>query len=406
MQQQEAVPPVSAEMAGQPLLSSEKLPDSAELSQLKAMNAQSSEGPRVRNQDKRTSRIQNRDSFIGAIEAKRETMAAAPAPSAPDEGVAARGIHVCVRKRPIFPHEDAAGDYDTTTVSGRRMAVHDGRMKPDMVHMEMKHTTYTFPRVFDENDTNDTVYESAAGPLVRHAAQGGTATMFMFGQTGSGKTYTMTAIHERAVQELFEQLDGSEAVLVSYVELAGSACRDLLNGGGAVDLMSDKHGEVQLRGLTELEAHDHVELLDIMTAANNARATSATGVHDQSSRSHAVCRVTIQRQGRGANGMLTMVDLAGSERSKDSMYHDAQTQKETSDINASLMALKECVRALSMKSAHVNYRANSLTQVLRSCFTDRNACTVVRASSLKQTVASSSPPAAVKTRPIIFTKTA
>ena len=104
--------------------------------------------------------------------------------------------------------------------------------------------------------------------------------------------------------------------------------------------------------------------------------------------------------------MLTMVDLAGSERSKDSMYHDAQTQKETSDINASLMALKECVRALSMKSAHVNYRANSLTQVLRSCFTDRNACTVVRPSSLKQTVASSSPPAAVKTRPIIFTKTA
>ena len=122
MQQQEAVPPVSAEMAGQPLLSSEKLPDSEELAQLKAMNAQSSEGPRVRNQDKRTSRIQNRDSFIGAIEAKRETMAAAPAPSAPDEGVAARGIHVCVRKRPIFPHEDAAGDYDTTTVSGRRMA--------------------------------------------------------------------------------------------------------------------------------------------------------------------------------------------------------------------------------------------------------------------------------------------
>ena len=47
------------------------------------------------------------------------------------------------------------------------------------------------------------------------------------------------------------------------------------------------------------------------------------------------------------------------------------------------MALKECVRALSMKSAHVNYRANSLTQVLRSCFTDRNACTVVRSHSSK-----------------------
>jgi hypothetical protein len=296
----EAVPPVSG-MLAQPALSSEKLPASADLSELKAMNAKSSEGPRVRNQDKRTSRIANRDSFIGAIQAQRETMAASVGSAAPDKGVAVRGIHVCVRKRPLFPHEDAAGDYDTTTVSGHRMAVHDGRMKPDMVHMEMKHTTYTFPRVFDENDSNDTVYESAAGPLVRHAAQGGTATMFMFGQTGSGKTYTMSAIHERAVQELFEQLDGSEMVVVSYVELAGSSCRDLLNGGGAVDLLSDKHGEVQLRGVTELEAHDHVQLLQVMTAANNSRATSATGVHDQSSRSHAVCRVSIRRPS-GSNG--------------------------------------------------------------------------------------------------------
>jgi len=173
-------------------------------------------------------------------------MAASGDTSAPGGAVA--GISVCVRKRPLFPHEDAAGDYDSTTVIGNRIAVHDGRMKPDMVHMEMKHTTYTFPRVFDENDSNDAVYESAAEPLVRHAAQGGTATMFMFGQTGSGKTYTMSAIHERAVRELFHKLDGSETVIVSYVELAGSACRDLLNGCGAVDLLSDKHGEVQLRG--------------------------------------------------------------------------------------------------------------------------------------------------------------
>ena len=72
-------------------------------------------------------------------------------------------------------------------------------------------------------------------------------------------------------------------------------------------------------GVTELEASGPVELLAVMTAANDARATSATSVHDQSSRSHAVCRVSIRRRS-GSDGMLTMVDLAGSERSKDSMY--------------------------------------------------------------------------------------
>ena len=75
-----------------------------------------------------------------------------------------------------------------------------------------------------------------------------------------------------------------------------------------------------------------------------------------------------------------MVDLAGSERSKDSMYHDAQMQKETAEINESLMALKNCVRELSSNATHVNFRGSSLTQVLKSCFTDANACTVVIAT--------------------------
>jgi hypothetical protein len=338
-------------------------------------------GPRLRNQDKRTSRIENRDSFqreiieyrtkvpteLGITEAEGE------------EAQAHVGIMVCVRKRPLFPHEHESGDYDATTVNGRMMIVHDGRMKPDMVHMEMKHHAFSFPRVFDEHTSNEAVYAKTASPLVRHAAQGGTATVFMFGQTGSGKTYTMSAIHELAVQELFSKLDESETVVVSYVELAGSSCRDMLNGGGTVDLMSDKRGEVQLCGMTELAASDPDELLSVMTAANNARLTCATGVHDQSSRTHAVCRVSIRRPGK-PDGMFTMVDLAGSERSKDSMYHDAQTQKETNDINVSLMALKDCVREITKGAAHVNFRGSSLTQVLRSCFTDKSACTVVIAT--------------------------
>ena len=337
------------------------------------------DGPRVRNQDKRTSRIENGKSFQREILEHRKKMPADFGIPEAEDGAATVGIKVCVRKRPLFPHEVNNGDYDATTVNGRVMIVHDGRMKPDMVHMEMKHHAFSFPRVFDELTSNDTVYASTASPLVRHASEGGTATVFMFGQTGSGKTYTMSAIHERAVAELFSLLHESEKVVVSYVELAGSSCRDMLNGGGSVDLMSDKHGEVQLCGMTELEANDADELLTVMTAANNARLTCATGVHDQSSRTHAVCRVSIRRAGK-PDGMFTMVDLAGSERSKDSMYHDAQTQKETNDINVSLMALKDCVREITKGAAHVNFRGSSLTQVLRSCFTDKSACTVVIAT--------------------------
>ena len=49
------------------------------------------------------------------------------------------------------------------------------------------------------------------------------------------------------------------------------------------------------------------------------------GVHDQSSRSHAVLRIYVQRQdlragdGGVVEGTLTLVDLAGSEHRIDSM---------------------------------------------------------------------------------------
>jgi kinesin family protein 2/24 len=44
------------------------------------------------------------------------------------------------------------------------------------------------------------------------------------------------------------------------------------------------------------------------------------------------------------SGRLTLVDCAGSERKEDNMHHSAEQRKETAEINASLYALKECVR--------------------------------------------------------------
>jgi len=56
------------------------------------------------------------------------------------------------------------------------------------------------------------------------------------------------------------------------------------------------------------------------------RSTAATGVHDASSRSHALLRIHVQRPdltaegGELLEGSLTLVDLAGSEHRIDSMY--------------------------------------------------------------------------------------
>ena len=118
---------------------------------------------------------------------------------------------------------------------------------------------------------------------------------------------------------------------------------------------------------------------------------ASTGVHDSSSRSHAILRIYIQRDvnhlggyssiGAVHEGVLTLVDLAGSEHRIDSMHHSADRRKEGAGINASLMALKECIRARAagLNASH-QYRKSKLTMALKASFLAPSARTLIIAT--------------------------
>jgi hypothetical protein len=62
---------------------------------------------------------------------------------------------------------------------------------------------------------------------------------------------------------------------------------------------------------------------------------------------------------------LSMVDLAGSERAKATVDREQSLRKEGQNINLSLLALGNCISALSAGSPHVPYRESKLTRLLK-----------------------------------------
>lgn len=117
---------------------------------------------------------------------------------------------------------------------------------------------------------------------------------------------------------------------------------------------------------------------------NRERTTHTTEANDTSSRSHAICQIILRDKSTSKlRGKLSLVDLAGSERGSDTKSHNSQRRGESAEINTSLLALKECVRALDNNKSgnkHVPYRASKLTLILKDCFTSPLAKTTMIAT--------------------------
>ena len=79
-------------------------------------------------------------------------------------------------------------------------------------------------------------------------------------------------------------------------------------------------------------------------------------------------------------GKLVLVDLAGSERAAETLSDDKATRHEGAEINKSLLALKECIRALGRGDKHKQFRGSKLTQVLRDGLSGQHSRAVMIAA--------------------------
>lgn len=316
-------------------------------------------------------------------------------------------IRVVVRKRPMSKSEIvAAGDIDVIHpfeyASFGRVLVYNPKTKVDLTK-SVEAIPFCFDNVFDEKATNQSIYERTVRNLIPTLFEGQWASIFAYGQTGSGKTFTMMGsnatgntsgggslefnpsnlgLYYMAALDLFQAITtpGYEDfdIAVSLFEIYGGKLFDLLNDKNHIKCLEDSKGKVNFPGLTQHAVDTADELMDLIECGGRNRATGCTSRNSDSSRSHAVLQLHIQLQGK-EHSRLTFIDLAGSERGADTATASRATRLEGSEINTSLLALKEVIRALAKGDSmvHVPFRGSKLTQVLKESFVGQHGRSVM-----------------------------
>ncbi|KAG5537691.1 hypothetical protein RHGRI_024969 [Rhododendron griersonianum] len=290
-------------------------------------------------------------------------------------------IKVVVRKRPLNKKELAKNEEDIITIEPRSssLTVHETKLKVDLTEYMEKHE-FVFDAVLNEEVSNDEVYRETVEPIVPIIFQRTKATCFAYGQTGSGKTYTMKPLPLKASRDILRLMHHTYRnqgfhLFFSFFEIYGGKLFDLLNDRKKLCMREDGKQQVCIVGLQEYKVSDVETIQEFIEKGNATRSTGTTGANEESSRSHAILQLAIKRSADASEskppklvGKLSFIDLAGSERGADTTDNDKQTRIEGAEINKSLLALKECIRALDNDQGHIPFRGSKLTEVLRDSF--------------------------------------
>ncbi|XP_042112375.1 kinesin-like protein KIF19 isoform X2 [Ovis aries] len=255
-------------------------------------------------------------------------------------------LMVALRVRPISVAElEEGATLIAHKVDEQMVVLMDPMEDPDDILRahRSREKSYLFDVAFDFTATQEMVYQATTKSLIEGVISGYNATVFAYGPTGCGKTYTMLGtdhepgIYVRTLNDLFCAIE---------------------------ETSDDMEYEVSM---------SYLEIMQLLMRGNRQRTQEPTAANQTSSRSHAVLQVAVRQRSRVRDvlqevrqGRLFMIDLAGSERASQTQNR-GQRMKEGAHINRSLLALGNCINALSGKGTnkYINYRDSKLTRLLK-----------------------------------------
>ncbi|KDO21649.1 hypothetical protein SPRG_12890 [Saprolegnia parasitica CBS 223.65] len=286
------------------------------------------------------------------------------------------GVKVVVRVRPMSSAEKAQGSASAVSL--------------DSTTVSLGPKTFAFDHVFGPTVGHDDVYAKSAAPLLDGFFAGYNATIFAYGQTGSGKTYTMGTNFDSGVAgvipsvmadvfaraaTLLDTKMTTTVLKLSYLEILNEEVFDLLAHGppDSLRISDDPKKGVVVVGLSEHTVASLEDVKDLLVRGGKQRATASTSMNDTSSRSHAICTLTMQQHPASDTepsklSKFHLVDLAGSERAKKT-HAEGDRFKEGVHINKALLVLGKVITCLSEKKkgkpAFAPYREAKLTRLLQ-----------------------------------------
>ena len=299
-------------------------------------------------------------------------------------------IKVIIRKRPLNQKEIAKGETDIISIKNNsRVIVSEQKVGLDLTkYIDKKE--FIFDNAYDESSNNEFIYIQNIRPMIFNAFYyKSKVTCFAYGQTGSGKTFTMMGgpqngnqnnstganigMYTLAGYDIFQILANEDKfkdfkILVSFYEIYCDKLFDLLNNKNKLETREDKKRNINIVGLSENTVSSLTELMTIINFGLKQRTVGKTGANSDSSRSHGIIQIRIMNENNKEHGKITFIDLAGSEREVDKVNINKKTRIDGAEINKSLLALKECIRALDMEKSHTPFRGSKLTIVLRDSF--------------------------------------
>ena len=321
------------------------------------------------------------------------------------EQVIAEPICVCVRIRSLTSPEVAAGhmnvwQHDDVRVWQTHPAP-NSRLRTSIHHL------YGFDRVYGEHDSTELIHSERVSVLCERMLQGYNVSLMTYGQTSSGKTTTIRGspfgrlrdgdddgLIALSVRQLLSGMVANGGptrwtLRLAYLEIYNEQVIDLLTGRAGLGMYDRKDGSVRVAELAEEEVCCWEEAEALLRRGDTVRHVGATSHNERSSRSHAVCRLSLTRHATASEptagvSELHVCDLAGSERvsahARGRAGLDTKSRGvEGGHINKSLLVLANVIQRLAedasrqhgsrgssrSNGSHVPFRSSKITRLLQ-----------------------------------------